>query len=64
VPKARSRSGTTSYEYDKWAKPEWKIGHGTYKVIVQVEGSSVSNRTGFKLEYLDEGFAKFRLQEL
>jgi len=54
--------GTESYNYDGWAKPEWELKHGTYKVVVAVEGSSVSKRAEFKLEYLDEDFGKFRLQ--
>jgi hypothetical protein len=54
--------GTESYTYDEWAKPEWKLDHGTYRVVIRVEGSSVSKTTAFKLEYLDEDFAKFRLQ--
>ena len=45
--------GTKSYAHDNWAKPEWKLEHGTYKVVVRVAGSSVSNSASFKLEYLD-----------
>jgi hypothetical protein len=53
--------GTESYAYNGWRKPEWELGHGTYRVEVRVEGSSVSRSAAFKLEYLNEDFARFRL---
>jgi hypothetical protein len=56
--------GTESYAYPGWAKPEWQLDHGTYRVEVRVEGSSVSKTAAFKLEYLNEDFARFRLQPM
>lgn len=53
--------GTESYAYPKWDKPEWRLPHGTYKVVVTIESSSVAKQRTFKLEFLDNDFAKFRL---
>jgi hypothetical protein len=53
--------GTESYAHPSWQKPGWQLEHGTYKVVVSVNGSSVSKSKAFKLEYLDDDFAKFNL---
>jgi hypothetical protein len=53
---------TASYAQPAWAVPEWKLGKGTYRVRVRVHGSSVGCEREFKLEYLNNDFAKFVLQ--
>lgn len=53
--------GTESYAYPGWGKPEWEIERGTYRVVVRLDGAGISKEATFKLEYLDEDFAKFRL---
>jgi hypothetical protein len=53
--------GTESYAYPLWEKPEWRLPHGTYKVVVSIEANGVSKQRAFKLEFLDNDFSKFRL---
>lgn len=53
---------TESYNHNAWGNPAWRLHHGTYRIVVRVRGSSVEKEQAFKLEYLDEDFAKFRLQ--
>jgi hypothetical protein len=53
---------TESYDHNAWGNPAWGLDHGTYRVVVRVRGSSVEQTRAFKLEYLDDNFANFRLQ--
>jgi len=55
--------GTESYAYPLWEKPEWRLVHGTYRVVVTIEANSMRKQREFKLEFLDNDFAKFRLTE-
>jgi hypothetical protein len=46
-------------------KPEWKLTKGeTYRVEIRVKGSNADYAKPFKLEYLSNDFAEFRLQEI
>jgi hypothetical protein len=63
IPREAHAFSTESYDYPAWGEPEWKLKHDTYRVVVRVRGSSVQCEQAFKLEYLDNDFAKFRLQE-
>jgi hypothetical protein len=54
---------TESYEYYEFGKPEWKLSRGTYRISICVRGSSVQQQREFKLEYLDDNFANFRLKQ-
>lgn len=53
--------GTESYAHPLWEKPEWRLPHATYRIVVTVESTSVMKRDEFKLEFLDNDFSKFRL---
>ena len=53
---------TASYGHPAWGNPAWQLSHGTYRVVVRVRGSSVKFKRAFKLEYLTDDFAKFRLE--
>lgn len=53
-----------SYAYDAFGNPNWALGHGTYRVVVRVRGSSVNCERAFKLEYLSNDFSRFQLQNL
>jgi hypothetical protein len=55
---------TKSYDYVEFGNPDWRLAHGTYKVTVRVRGASVGRKRDFKLEYLSDNFADFRLQEI
>lgn len=54
--------GTESYTHENFRKPEWRLEHGTYRVRVVVTGSDVRCERAFKLEYIDEDFARFVLR--
>jgi hypothetical protein len=55
---------TESYAYSEFGKPEWELTRGTtYYIIVRVRGHNAQGQEEFKLEYLDDNFANFRLQE-
>jgi hypothetical protein len=64
LPDAAYAFSTASYARPAWEVPEWKLDHGTYRVLVRVRGSSVERERAFKLEYLDNDFAKFALQPI
>jgi hypothetical protein len=51
-----------SYGHPAWGRPDLKLDRGTYCVVVRVRGSSVERERAFKLEYLSDDFAKFRLE--
>lgn len=56
--------GTESYLYNL-RKPEWELQHDTYRVEVTANALNATEVTvPFKLEYLDEDFATFRLLSL
>jgi len=68
---ARLRAGeayawsTESYKYPAWANPDWKLERGqTYGIVVRVRGLSIEHEQPFKLEYLSDDFAKFRLEKV
>jgi hypothetical protein len=63
MPRGAFAFSTASYSYPTWTVPDWELSRGTYRVVVRVHGSSVEIERPFKLEYLDEDFAKFRLHE-
>lgn len=52
----------SSYAHPNWGDPNLALSHGTYRVLVRVEGSSVDAEQAFRLEYLSKDFAKFRLE--
>jgi hypothetical protein len=52
---------TESYAYPLWENPRWRLPHGTYRIVVTVESTSVMKRCAFKLEYVDNDFSKFRV---
>ena len=64
APKGAFAFSAASYASPDWAVPEWQLSHGTYRVVVRVHGSSIENERAFKLEYLDDDFAKFVLQPI
>ena len=51
-----------SYAHNKFGNLAWRLGRGTYRIAVHVHGSSVDHEQVFKLEYLSDDFAQFRLQ--
>ena len=52
-----------SYAYSEFGKPDWELTRGTtYYIIVRVRGYNAEGQEEFKLEYLDDNFANFRLQ--
>jgi hypothetical protein len=56
-----------SYMYldDHFGKPDWKLTQGTtYRVDVRVKGSNAAWVQAFKLEYLNNNFADFKLQSV
>jgi hypothetical protein len=53
---------TESYNHNAWGNPDWRLDRGTYRVVVRVRGSGVEQEQAFKLEYLNDNFADFRLQ--
>ena len=56
---------TESYDHPDFTNPDWKLEHGTYRIVVRIRGSNISaQEQAFKLEYLDDDFTKFRLQRL
>jgi len=53
---------TASYLHDGLGNPAWRLDRGTYRIDVQVRGSSVDHRRSFKLEYFGDDFTQFRLE--
>jgi len=51
-----------TYGYNAFGHPAWRLDRGTYRIAVQVRGSSVDYRQFFKLEYLSDDFTRFRLE--
>jgi hypothetical protein len=50
-----------SYGYG-FAKPDWGLAHAEYDVTVNVRSGQISAVKRFSLRYLDEDFAKFKLE--
>jgi hypothetical protein len=53
---------TESYDHNAWGNPAWRLERGTYRIVVRLRGSGVEQQEAFKLEYLNNNFAEFRLQ--
>jgi hypothetical protein len=64
MPRGAFAFSTASYGFHSFANPSWGLDRGTYRVLVRVRGSSLECERAFKLEYLTDDFAKFRLQEI
>jgi hypothetical protein len=57
-------AAAVSSEADVFSNPVCRLDRGTYRVAIHVHGSSVDHEQVFKLEYLSDDFAQFRLQEI
>jgi len=55
---------SASYGYPAFGNPAWRLNRGTYRIAVRVLGSSVDREQVFKLEFLSNNFAQFRLQAI
>lgn len=57
-------AAAVSSESDVFGSPVCRLDRGTYRVAIHVHGSGVDHEQAFKLEYLSDVFADFRLQEV
>jgi len=53
-----------SYVHDAFGYPAWRLDRGTYRVDIHVYGSGVDHKQSFKLEYISNDFAEFRLAKI
>jgi hypothetical protein len=53
-----------SYVHDAFGNPAWRLDRGTYRIVIHVHGSGIDYKQAFKLEYLSNDFAQFRLERI
>ena len=50
---------------NRLGNPDWKLNKGVYRIVIRVRPSNAEEqRQEFKLEYLSDNFAEFRLQAI
>ena len=55
---------TRSYAYAEFGNPDWELKRRIYYVVVRVRGSGIDVQRAFRLKYLSNDFAEFRLEEI
>jgi len=50
--------------HDAFGNPAWRLDRGTYRIVIHVHGSGIDYKQAFKLEYLSNDFAQFRLERI